>query len=585
MMLEDAPNPQFARENWTDLCGPWRFRYDDDDRGLSERWQDTHFDESVVIIVPYPPESAMSGIDDPSFHPVVWYQRELPVIEYPATDMALIRFGAVDYQAKVWVNGVLVATHTGGSSPFTVEVPATWLAGDAPATMTLRVFDSPVDLEQPRGKQSWTEKPDAIFYKRTTGIWQPVWLETVPPVYVDYIRWNYVADVALLDWYLELSRTPTESVDLTLRIDLPDGQHLESSVPVDGRFSSGGIDLSGVESLSEVLWSPSSPTLLPTIVSTSSGDVVHGYIGLRDLRLDREGFRINGERHWMRMVLSQGYFPQSLYASPSTQAARDEVELTLALGFNGARLHQKAEDPRYLYWADKKGLLLWGEIGAAYVWSDRAIERLTNEWRELVRRDINHPSIIAWVPFNESWGIAEVAAERRQQSGVRSLYALTNAIDGTRPVIGNDGWEHVISDIYSLHDYNWNAEELRGEYAVGRSNTDIARTFHTASKSAIVGDDFDADSKPIMITEYGGVSFAPSEGDEWYGYGKVGNHEEFAAKYAEINRSLHDSEELIGVCYTQLTDTEQEINGLLYEDRSPKLPLDQLAAITRGTKA
>ncbi|MCA9832864.1 MAG: hypothetical protein KC435_02900 [Thermomicrobiales bacterium] len=581
-ILEDAPNPQFARTGWIDLNGPWGFRYDDENIGLIERWQDQSFIDDQVIQVPFPPESALSGINDPGFHPVVWYQRDLPRLEHVDTELVLIHFGAVDYEATIWVNGILLKQHTGGSSPFTVEVPASWLQQSDPATITLRVFDDPVSLEQPRGKQSWSLEPEGIFYKRTTGIWQPVWLETTPATYIDYIRWRYDAVASLLDWYVELNHTPAEPVTITLTVDLPDGSSLVTTADADGRLVSGQIALPDV---SGFLWSPASPTLLPTTVTTSTGDTVCGYIGLRSLALDKQGFTINGERVWMRMVLSQGYFPESCYASPSTEAARKEVELTLALGFNGARTHQKAEDPRYLYWADKLGLLLWGEIGAAYTWSDLAIERLGNEWRELVRRDINRPSVIAWTPFNESWGINQMPTDPNQRDGVRALYALTYAIDGTRPVIGNDGWEHVRSDIYSLHDYSWDADELRASYASGRSNTDIAKTFHTASKSAIMADDFDADAAPIMITEYGGVSFVPAEGENWYGYGKVTTADEFAAKYAELNAPLHESNELIGVCYTQLTDTEQETNGLLLEDRTPKLDIDLLAAITKGNKA
>lgn len=581
-ILEDAPNPQFARENWIDLNGAWGFRYDDENVGLVERWQDQSFADDQIIQVPFPPESVLSGIDDPGFHPVVWYQRSLPQLEPSDAELALIRFGAVDYEATVWVNGILLKQHSGGSSPFTVEMPASWLAQNEPAVITLRVYDDPVSLEQPRGKQSWSLEPEGIFYKRTTGIWQPVWLESASPTYIDYIRWRYSADEARLDWYVELNRTPSSAVTLTLCVDPPDGAQLVDSAETDGRLVSGSIALPDV---SGFLWSPETPTLLPTTVSVSSGDTVHGYIGLRTLTLDKQGFAINGEQVWMRMVLSQGYFPESCYASPSTEVARREVELTLALGFNGARTHQKAEDPRYLYWADKLGLLLWGEIGAAYTWSDLAIERLSNEWRELVRRDINRPSIIAWTPFNESWGINQMPTDMNQRDGVRALYALTYAIDGTRPVIGNDGWEHVQSDIYSLHDYTWDMDELRASYASGRSNTDIARTFHTASKAAILADDFDADAAPIMITEYGGVSFVPAEGEDWYGYGKVTTSEEFATKYAELNAPLHESNELIGVCYTQLTDTEQETNGLLLEDRTPKLDIDVLAAITKGNKA
>lgn len=582
---EAAPNPQFVRQSWIDLTGTWKFRYDDADVGLKEEWWSTDFGaNSQEIMVPYPPESELSGIGDPSFHPVIWYQREFPDLPENAADKVLIKFGAVDFAATLWVNDVYLGSHRGGSSPFSVEVSTEWLRALEKPRITVRAFDNPTDKEQPRGKQAWTEAHDEIWYKRTTGIWQPVWMEFVPGVHLEHVRWVFDSDNASLAVDIELNRKPDTSVSIAVKTASPDGKVAETSFKTTERMVSGSIDLSAHGDVDSMLWSPESPTLIPTQISISTGDEVDGYVGLRTIGLSRTGFAINGDHTWLRLVLSQGYFPQSHYASPSPEAIRKEVELTLALGFNGARTHQKAEDPRYLYWADKLGLLVWGEIGAAYTWSDRAIADLSNEWRELVRRDINHPSIIAWVPFNESWGIDSVASTPRQQDGVRALYALTNALDGTRPVIGNDGWEHVCTDVFSLHDYNWSGDELRSRYSSAKSNEEIAAAYTVAKKVAVASVERPLNDLPVMITEYGGVSFAPDTNEEWFGYGKVTNLQEFEAKYRELTSALHESTELAGVCYTQLTDTEQETNGLLDENRKPKLDLAILNAITRGNK-
>lgn len=582
---ESAPNPQFVRQNWIDLTGTWRFRYDDDDTGLEHGWWKSEFDaDSLEIEVPYPPESEMSGIGDTSFHPVVWYQRTLPEIPADAESRTILRFGAVDFEATVWIDDTYIGSHRGGSSPFTFDVSTHWLRSLLRPRLTVRAFDDPLSTEQPRGKQAWTLEPDRIWYHRTTGIWQPVWLEFTPETYIEYMRWEYDPQAKVLQVDVELNRAPGAQIDIELTVTSPDGGDAAVTIPADKRLASGTIDLRGIGELETLLWSPQSPTVLSTRAETSTGDAVDGYIGLRSVSLDERGFAINDQPVWLRFVLSQGYFPQSHYAAPSPEAIRREVELTLALGFNGARTHQKAEDPRYLYWADRLGLLIWGEVGAAYTWSDQAVADLGNEWRELVRQDINHPSVIAWVPFNESWGIDDVSNDSRQQNAVRTMYSLTNAIDGSRPVIGNDGWEHVSTDILSLHDYNWDGSELRARYSSGKNNEQIAESYSVAGRKAVAAVDKDLNQLPLMITEYGGVSYAPSDDESWYGYGKVTTEQQFVDKYRELTSALHASEEIVGICYTQLTDTVQETNGLLTENREPKIDIETIRRITQGEK-
>jgi hypothetical protein len=282
-----------------------------------------------------------------------------------------------------------------------------------------------------------------------------------------------------------------------------------------------------------------------------------------------------------RFVLEQGFWPESHLAAPDAAALEREVDLILALGFNGARIHQKVEDPRFLYWADRKGLLLWAEMANAFVYSERAIARHGREWREVVLRDRNHPSIIAWVPFNESWGIGEVGRSPEQQEAVRAAYHVTHQLDGTRPVIGNDGWDNLAGDLLTIHDYSWQADVLRRRYADESALDETLRDYFPGSRRVVIGE-FDPAGKPVLVTEFGGVSFAPERGEEWFGYGTVTSDRDFIDRYRELCSALHASTLLAGFCYTQLTDTLQETNGLLTESRTPKVDIEAIRAITAG---
>jgi len=307
---------------------------------------------------------------------------------------------------------------------------------------------------------------------------------------------------------------------------------------------------------------------------------VQTYLGLRSIDLSGRRFRINGRDTFLRFVLNQGYWPESQLAAPSPEALKREVELILELGFNGARTHQKIEDPRFLYWADRLGLLLWGETANSFTFTERSIDWHLSEWREAVLRDRNHPSVIAWVPFNESWGVGEVGRSPEQQEAVKAAYHRTKMLDGTRPVIGNDGWENVIGDLVTIHDYTWDPQTLRDRYTSEDQLPTTLATHFPGARHIAVGD-FCTDGKPVMVTEYGGVSFAPDSGENWFGYGKVSTPDEYLAQYKALTDALSESDYICGFCYTQLTDTEQETNGLLDEHRQPKVAMDKLRAITR----
>jgi len=588
------PRPQLTRARWTDLGGDWGFAYDDQNRGIDDGWSEHTGPYTRTITVPFPPESPASGIGDTSFHPVVWYRRTFADPRAGSAERLLLHCGAVDYRAQVWVNGRLVATHEGGQTPFSADVtPA--LRPDGEQVVVIRAEDSPEDLAQPRGKQDWQEEPHHIWYERTTGIWQPVWLEPLAATHVTKLRWSPDLDRGLLGLAVTLARRDAGQAgpELRLRVRLRlhgallagdtylvQGASLQRDIALDP----GAMGMSG----ERVLWTPQYPNLVEATITVLDGDQVvdevESYVGLRSVGVANGHFLLNGRPYYLRLALEQGYWPESHLAAPSDEALRREVELAKELGFNGVRIHQKVEDPRFLYWCDRLGLLVWGEMANAYVFSPLAVERLTREWLEILERDYNHPCIVAWVPLNESWGVPNLQGDSAQRTYVQGLYYLTKTLDPTRPAIGNDGWEHLVGDIYGLHDYTFEGATLRERYgsaeAVERTLREVQPHHH-----AVTLPGYRRAGEPIMITEFGGISYRPGADVAWFGYATVTGRAEFLDKYRELVEALLDSPAIAGFCYTQLTDTGQETNGLLTAGRQPKLDPAAVYAITRRPSA
>jgi beta-galactosidase/beta-glucuronidase len=586
-VAESHPRPQMTRPDWVDLCGTWDFAYDDANTGLDEHWYDRAdvFDRKITL--PFPPESPASGIDDPDFHPYVWYRRTFEVADDHRSGRTLLHFGAVDYRAHVWVNGHLVATHEGGHTPFSADITSVLVEGKQ--TVVVRAEDDPHDRSQPRGKQDWELKPHAIWYRRTTGIWQPVWLEHVPITHVARIHWTPRLAEHALTLEVRISGTPSESLRVRSNLSLNGDEIADIEAPITGRDSRVEIPLDPAR-LPDLLWSPDRPTLLDATVELLDGesvvDTVQSYTGLRSSSVADGYFLLNGEPTFLRLVLGQNYWPESNLVAPSAEAIRREVELIQELGFNGVRIHQKVEDPRFLYWCDRLGVMVWGEMANAYVFTPDTVPRFTREWMEVVERDRSHSCIIAWVPFNESWGVPDLETDETQRAFVRAMYHLTKTLDPTRPVIGNDGWEHVVTDILSIHDYTHSGSTLRDRYGSPAAAEHTIREERPAASKAIVLEDGRQEGQAVMLTEFGGVSYAPAEGEEWYGYGTVSSTDEYLTRYEELVMAVLDSEVLTGFCYTQLTDTIQETNGLLTERRMPKLDIETIREInTRPSRA
>ena len=583
------PRPQLARARWIDLRGEWGFTFDDSCQGLDERWQERSDVFQRTIQVPFPPESPASGIGDTTFHPVVWYRRSFSYT-IAADERLHLHCGAVDYRSHVWVNGTLVATHEGGNTPFSADITIA-LRPNGNQVIVVRAEDDPFDLAQPRGKQDWQLEPHLIWYHRTTGIWQPIWLEPVAATHVTDVRWTPDVPRGVLGVSVDLNRGTTQLVSVRVQLRLRDKTLADDVYSVQGSTLQReiAIDRAGTGlDRDELLWSPSHPNIieatLTVLVDNAIVDQVRSYAGMRSVGVTDGRFLLNGRPYFLRLVLEQGYWPDTHLAAPSDEAIQREVQWVKDLGFNGVRIHQKVEDPRFLYWCDRLGVLVWGEMANAYVFSTVAMERLTREWVEVIHRDFSHPCIVAWVPINESWGVPELPEVAAQRHYVQALYHTTQALDPTRPVIGNDGWEHVVGDILSVHDYSFQGETLNERYGDMAATETTIRQVRPGQRQIVLGD-YQRQGVPVMITEFGGISYQPDRDAAWFGYGTVADRDAYLSKYRELTEAIIDSPAIAGFCYTQLTDTRQETNGLLSEDRVPKLDPAALFAINSRTAA
>ncbi|WP_019585454.1 glycoside hydrolase family 2 protein [Deinococcus apachensis] len=583
MRYSTHPTPLLEREHWRDLGGLWQFCYDDE-----ARWRhpgEVIFDRQ--ILVPYAPESRKSGIGDEGFHPVVWYSLTVTLTPEERSGRLLLHFGAVDYRATVWANGSVVAQHEGGHTPFTADITKQAQAGET-VEIVVRAEDDPQDLAKPRGKQDWQREPHSIWYPRTTGIWQTVWLERVPETYLRRVRWSSNMQSWEIGLNVEVAGPlpPHMSVRVRLYRDgelLADDRYAVRHTEVSRQISLAdpGID----DFRNELLWSPAHPQLLDAQVDLLVGDRVidrvRSYTAMRYVAVHGNRFLLNGRPYYLRMVLDQGYWPDSLMTATDDEL-RQDVELIRRLGFNGARKHQKIENPRWLYWCDVMGVLVWEEMPSPYRFTPQAVKRLTREWEEVLERDISHPCIVAWVPFNESWGVPDLPTNPAHRDYVRALYHLTKTFDSSRPVIGNDGWEHVATDILTIHDYADDTEALRRRYGTIESTRLSLEQQQPADRAITLGG-FEVMGQPVVLSEFGGIAYIPNHESGW-GYSESQSEVDFLQDYAALLAAIHDCHGLSGFCYTQLTDTFQEKNGLLYEDRRPKADMLKLAKSTQGNR-
>lgn len=553
----EHPKPQFMRENWINLNGKWQFEIDNGNSGVSRKLYEPCQQFSMEINVPFCPESKLSGIENKDFMNAVWYKREITLEKEQLENKVFLHFGAVDYEAFIYINGKACGHHKGGYVSFSVDI--TEYVTEGKNVLTVRAVDDTRSRLIPTGKQSEIYESYSSLYTRTTGIWQTVWLEFVP--YTHIVKTKYVTDIhsGSVNISAELSGAGTFVAEAFYEGTLMGSAQV---------YSEGGLANVTIVLAEKHLWEVGNGRLYD-LKLTFGEDRVNSYFGLRSLRLEGYQFLINEKSVFQRLILDQGFYPEGIYTAPSDKELEADIERSLAMGFNGARLHEKIFEERFLYHCDKKGYIVWGEFpnwGLDHSYAD-SIYGILPEWLEEIERDFNHPSIVGWCPFNETWD----QKGRKQCDDVLALvYKTTKAVDPTRPCIDTSGNFHVLTDIFDVHDYEQNVEKF-------------AKSYDCFSETGTFYDRFAnrqlySKGMPMFVSEYGGIRW--TEDSAGWGYGDAPTtSEEFLERLKGLTDVLLDNPCMFGFCYTQLTDVEQEQNGLYTYDRKPKFEPEKIHPI------
>ena len=585
MPRPEYPRPQLQRHGWQNLNGFWHFAFDPGNSGKDRRMFETAYagtDFTDQILVPFCPESRLSGIAKTDFVQAVWYKREITLAEDAFKGRILLHFGAVDYHCEVWINGRPCGSHDGGYSSFCLDITDQAQAGSN--LLTVYAFDDLRSGRQPAGKQSPRYGSYGCSYTRTTGIWQTVWLEFVPQVHISRLH----MDADYLNARVHITVTPAgltaadaagRSFSLRTRLvdlagnpcpDDPDGWPTVE-LPVLATCEAGvlagpvSLTLELADRMTIQAWGPGQAKLYGVMLELVDAagcvvDDVRSYVGFRTLELLPDGLHLNGKPVFQRLILDQGFYPEGVYTAPTDGELRMDIERSLDLGFNGARLHEKVFEDRFLYWADRLGYLVWGEQAnwCMDISTADSLIRFLPEWLEVVERDRNHPSIIGWCPFNETW---DQDGKRQLNDVLRLVYLATKAADPSRPVIDTSGNFHVVTDIFDVHDYEQDPVVFAGRFEEMKNGGPIYNTYPGRQKYG---------GQPYMVSEYGGTWWSPGHEDGW-GYGvSPADESEFCNRYEGLTRTLLENPRICGFCYTQLTDVEQEQNGLYTYTRQRK---------------
>lgn len=582
---KNYPRPQFARQSWQNLNGVWDFAFDDENSGEKKQWY-RFFPKAREITVPFTYETERSGIHEEDIHENVWYRRAFSVGEQDLDGKDLfLRFEGCDYRTKVWVNGNYAGCHTGGYARFSFRITDFVTPGEN--EMVVKAEDT-LDEQQPRGKQRWRKYSYGCWYVQTTGIWKTVWLESVPKNHIESLKMRPDLENRRLELTADVMvRNFAEEFQLEAEVTFRGKPvTVQRARVLNGRLSlSLSVDSTDTDEWGVKIWWPGEPNLydlrLVLLRGEEKQDEVLSYFGMRDIRVSNGQILLNGVPFYQRLVLDQGYWKETGLTPPDEQAMIDDIDAIQSMGYNGVRKHQKVEDERFLYWCDVKGLLVWSEAPAAYRFSDEAVQSFVTQWMEIVRQNYNHPSIIVWTPFNESWGIREVRTVRAQQHFTEAVYHLTKAFDRDRPAIVNDGWEHTVSDILTIHDYEEQGKVLFGRYQ-GREDDIAGGRFSPNGSRMPFAQGFARAGLPVIISEFGGIAF---DGPTGWGYGhRVADREEFLKRFSDITTAVKKIPYVCGYCYTQLTDVQQEVNGLLDEDHRPKIDCAAIRAINEENR-
>ena len=590
----EYPRPQLVREYWQNLNGTWDFEFDFSRSGIERKmYENGTFTREITV--PFCPESPLSGIGFTDFMPAVWYRKIINLDADQLTGRLLLHCGAVDYHTKVWVNGQAVGSHNGGYDSFTFEVTKAVREG-ANEIVIYAEDDCRTEL-QPAGKQSRVLESRGCYYTRTTGIWQTVWLEWVPAVYISQL--HTTPDVANQAVIIDMAVDDTPTINPAGNGNTPNDDHIASlkpSISADG--CSDGMTITASASyegrpmgevsakvygghahfvlpLSELyLWEVGQGRLYDLKVSLESGDEVASYFGMRSLAVKNNAMYLNDRPVFQRLVLDQGFYPDGIYTAPTDEALARDIDICMDLGFNGARLHEKVFEERFLYHADRKGYLVWGEHAnwGLDITTAQGLEPFMEEWISIVNRDYSHPSIIGWCPFNETWPNSKGAV--RDPMVQKLIYQLTKQMDAMRPVIDTSGGFHTITDIYDMHDYEQDPVKYKERYdEMLRDPEYVYEAFPRYQKW---------NGEPYFISEYGGTWWSKdATGNNW-GYGNRPKDEaEVIYRITGLTEVLMQNPRICALCYTQLYDVEQEQNGLYTYSRERKFSDEGYEAIRK----
>ena len=584
----EYPRPQFQRDQWVNLNGEWSYQLDPVCTGLERNLnRSTGFEGKITV--PFAPESKLSGVEHKEFIPCIWYQRDIEIPADWAGNDILLNFGAVYYASEVYIDGQFVNRHFGGSDSYSVDITGFVTPGKK-HSLVVSASSNLRDRMQPAGKQSLQHGPFECMYTRNTGIWQTVWLEPVAKTGIKSVKIMpniYLGQAAMTFDMRRESRANT----LAIEVKDADGKVVaKSASPV----TSGDVITLPIRKAN--LWSPENPYLYDVTftLKDASGKVidnVSSYFGMRKVHTEGNKFYLNNEPYYQRLVLDQGFYPEGIWTAPSDDALRADVELGKAAGFNGARLHQKVFEERYYYWADKLGYLTWGESPSWGLDANDpvAARNFLSEWGNLVSRDLNHPSLVVWTPFNEQWWPDEIQYPRF----IADTYDITKHIDPSRPINTVSGGVHIVSDIWSSHTYIQDPIELRNFVLNGgkmyvqqpevqgqkRGNVGFNRPI---LNSPYVFPQYDG-SIPYILDEFGGIKCMeanPAKEGAWgYGDSPLTKEDFYNRLEGQVAALMSLSDKMWGYCYTQLTDVEQEQNGIYYYDRSNKYDMDRIHRI------
>lgn len=567
----EHPTPSFMRENWLNLNGEWEFYNDLSTSGTERKvFNEKAFDQK--IIVPFCPESTLSGIHFTDFMPSVWYAKEVEISKQRLQNRIILHIGACDYITTVYINGSIAGTHIGGYTPFSFDITALLQPGKN--RLVIHAEDDVRTNAHLHGKQSKRYYSAGCDYTRTTGIWQTVWLEFLPQTYLKRVKVTAtdLSGIVRLEAFLN---EYCHDAELLVEIRFKNKEIVKQTFQLPGAYSDLSVQIPEIYP-----WEPGNPNLYDItyrlLIQGKIQDTVSGYFGIRRIDIDGKKILINGKPVFQRLILDQGFYPDGIYTAPSDEALQNDICLSMQAGFNGARLHQKVFEERFLYHADRLGYIVWGEFASwGAILSDTAtLHEFLPQWIEAVERDYNHPCVVGWCPYNETWDCMQIP------TNVSAVYYATKAIDPTRPVIDTSGGFHIVTDIYDVHDYDQNPESFAKRYEKHADGE-----FYVREPQHEIPYD---GKMPYLVSEYGGIHWSVEKDESSWGYGDTPqSHKDFCKRYCELTEILLDNPSIAGFCYTQLTDIEQEQNGLYSYDRSLKFSKDiyKIMAASTSKKA